>query len=86
MRIVRGHKGTVHAVAFTPNGKRVFSVGRQSVGRVIDAGSDHVLHQWKAHGDWVYALAIGRGNEIATGDWGGEVKLWQLNGEMVVEW
>lgn len=85
LRIVRGSKTVVHAVAFTVDGKRIISVGRDGIGRVIDAGSDRVLHQWKAHADWAYALAVGRGNEIATGDWSGEVKLWQLKGDQVVK-
>ena len=74
MRIVRGHKGPVHAVVFTPDGKRIISMGREGIGRVIDAGSDRVLRQWKVYEDWVYALAVGWGNEIATRGWKSEVK------------
>lgn len=85
VRIVRGHAGAVHAVVFSANGKRMISIGREGLGRVIDAGSDQVLHGWKAHEDWVYALAVGPKNEIATGDWRGQVKLWRLNGDKVVK-
>jgi len=85
VRIVRGHAGPVHAVEFSEDGRRMISIGREGVGRVIDAESDRVLHQWTAHRDWVYALAIGPKNQIATGDWRGEVKMWQLKGDKVLK-
>lgn len=74
MRIVCGHKGPVYAVVFAADGKRIISLSREGIGRVIDAGSDRVLHKWKAHEDWVCALVVGLGDEIAAGDWKGKVK------------
>jgi WD40 repeat protein len=76
VRIVRGHGGPIFAVAFSNDGKQIFSIGREGIGRIIDADSDKVLHVWKAHDDWTYALALGPSGRLATGDWNGEVKLW----------
>ena len=76
VRIVRGHGGPIFAVAFSPDGKHLYSIGQEGIGRIIDADSDQVLHQWKAHDDWTYALAVGPNGSLATGDWSGEVRLW----------
>ena len=83
VRIVRGHGGAVFAVAFSPDGRRIFSVGQEGTGRILDEDSDKVLHEWKAHDDWVYALAVGPDGKLATGDWRGEVKVWLVKGDMV---
>ena len=49
--------------------------------RVIDADSDEVLHHWHGHEDWIYALALSPdGGLLASGDWTGGVKLWNVNG------
>ncbi len=83
VRIVRGHGGPVFAVAFSRDGRRIFSIGQEGIGRIIDADSDKVLHEWKAHADWVYALAVGPKGELATGDWRGEVRVWRVKGARV---
>ena len=47
--------------------------------RVIDADSDAILGEWAAHDDWVHALAVSPdGKSLATGDWAGNVRLWEL--------
>jgi len=47
--------------------------------RVIDADSDQILHSWAAHDDWIYGLAISPdGQLLATGDWKGIVKTWDV--------
>jgi hypothetical protein len=65
-------------------GQVIHSTGSQfTIGRIIDAASDKVLHEWKAHNDWTYTLAIGPQGRLATGDWSGEVKLWMVKGSKV---
>jgi len=76
VRIVRGHGSQIFALVFSKDGKQIISIGREGIGRIIDADSDKVLHEWKAHDDWTYALAIDPQGRLATGDWSGEVKLW----------
>lgn len=81
VRIVRGHEGPVFAVAYSRDGARLFSAGKEGVIRVIDADSDEILHHWPAHEDWIYALALSPGGgTLASGDWTGGVKLWSVNG------
>jgi WD40 repeat protein len=35
--VLRGHEGTVHGVAFSPDGKRIATVGDDGAARVWDA-------------------------------------------------
>ncbi len=84
VRIVRSHGGPVFCVVFSQNGDKLFSIGREGIGRIIDADSDKVQHEWKAHNDWAYSLTIGSDGHLATGDWHGTVKLWKVNDDKVV--
>ncbi|MBI3880847.1 MAG: WD40 repeat domain-containing protein [Verrucomicrobia bacterium] len=84
VRIVRGHEGPVFAVAWSRDGEHLFSAGKEGVIRIIDGDSDEILHHWPAHEDWIYALALSPdGNTLASGDWTGGVKLWNVNGAEV---
>ena len=90
VRIVRAHAGAIFAVAYSPDGARLYSAGQEGIVRVIDGDSDQVLQQWQAHEDWIYALALNAsGTMLATGDWKGKVKLWDLREpapKLVHEW
>jgi WD40 repeat protein len=80
VRIVRHHDGPVFALAWDPQGNRLFSTGQEGTVRVIDAGSDQVLHSWQASTDWIYRLAVSPdGKRLITGGWHGEVKVWDLS-------
>ena len=82
VRIVRRHEGRVLALAYAPDGARLFSAGAEGVIRVIDADSDAILGEWAAHDDWVHALAVSPdGKWLATGDWAGNVRLWELGAQ-----
>jgi WD40 repeat protein len=81
VRIVRGHEGPIFAVAYSRDGARLFSAGKEGVIRIIDADSDEILHHWAAHEDWIYALALSPdGRSLASGNWTGGVKFWNVNG------
>jgi len=79
VRIVRPHQGPVFALAYSTDGQSLFSIGKEGMVRRIDAHSDAILAEWTAHSDWAYALAVSPdGTKLATGDWSGSVKLWDL--------
>jgi WD40 repeat protein len=81
VRIIRQHQGPIFALAFSPDGKTLFSAGKEGRIRRIDANSDEILAEWPAHSDWVYAMAISPdGSKLASGDWSGAVRLWDVNG------
>ena len=84
VRIVRKHEGPIFCVAYCPNGSALYSAGAEGIVRMIDADSDTIVKQWRASDDWIYSLAVSPdGTQVATGDWTGEVKLWQVSNQAV---
>jgi WD40 repeat protein len=80
VRIIRQHRGPVFALAYAPDGRSVFSVGKEGIIRRFEADSDTLLSEWPAHSDWTYALAISRdGSKLASGDWSGTVQVHDLS-------
>jgi WD40 repeat protein len=78
VRIVRHHQGPIFALGYSRDGAVLFSAGKEGIVRRIDAESDIVVQNWNAHHDWIYALTVSRdGRMLATGDWSGQVKLWE---------
>ncbi len=76
VRIIRQHRGPVFALAYTPDGRSVFSTGKEGIIRRFDADSDTLISEWPAHTDWTYTLAISHdGSKLASGDWSGAVQL-----------
>lgn len=79
VRIVRKHEGPVFAATYSRDGTRLFSAGKEGIVRVIDSESDEILEHWRASDDWIYSLALSPdGKTLATGDWAGQVKLWDV--------
>jgi len=79
VRIVRGHGGPVLAAQYSRDGARIYSAGTEGIVRAIDAESDEILHSWQAAPGWVYSLALSPdGKALATGDWQGGVRRWDL--------
>jgi WD40 repeat protein len=82
VRIIRQHRGPVFALAYAPDGRSVFSAGKEGIIRRFDADSDALISEWPAHSDWTYALAISHdGSKLASGDWSGAVLLHDLHAE-----
>ena len=81
VRIIRQHQGPIFALTFSPDGKTLFSAGKEGSIRRIDPDSDAILAEWPAHSDWIYTLAISPdGSKLASGDWSGAVRLWDVHG------
>ena len=79
VRIVRGHGGSVLALAYASDGRSLFSAGQEGIVRQIDADSDAILNEWRTSTDWIHSLAISPdGKTLAAGDWTGKVTLLQL--------
>jgi WD40 repeat protein len=83
VRIVRQHKGSVLALAYSADGKQLFSAGKEGMIRAIDAESDQILREWPAHPDWIYEMAVTpNGQWLISGDWAGELRAWDLTQTM----
>src|SRR5438105_565359 len=77
-----GHTDSVWSVAFSPDGKRIVSGGRDQTVKVWDAQTGTETLSLKGHTDWVNSVAFSPdGKRIASGSGGGlnktgEVKVW----------
>ncbi len=79
VRIVRQHEGPVFALAWSTDATVLFSAGKEGIIRRIDGNSDTIQAQWRAHDDWIYALAVSpAGATLASGDWSGSVRVHDL--------
>ncbi len=84
VRIIRHHEGSILALGYAPDGRRLYTAGTEGIVRCIDASSDEVLHSWSASPDWIHSLAIQPSNgTIATGDARGDVLLWHPDGSRI---
>jgi RNA polymerase sigma factor (sigma-70 family) len=75
-----GHRGTVGAVAFTPDSKILVSGSGDKTARLWDARSGKLLQTLEGHQGTVNAVALSAdGRLLATGGEEGTVRLWRLN-------
>jgi hypothetical protein len=73
---LKGHEGTVSAVAFAPDGKRV-ATARGKVARVFDTAKGKLLSELVGHKDTVAAVAFSTdGKRIVTGSADKTAKVW----------
>jgi len=74
-RVLHVKYGTdLFTVAYHPSGNWLASGGEDGTVRFIDAQTDKILQEKKAHDDWIYALAFSPdGTFMASGDWSGKV-------------
>ncbi len=80
---LEGHKDFIYGVAFSPDGSRA-----------VTGSYDHDLRLWRVadgkqiarltgHGDKVRSLAVAPDGTIASGDWSGEIRLWDGDGNFL---
>jgi WD40 repeat protein len=85
---LRGHKGDVHAAAFSPDESRLATIGDDLTVRLWDTRTGASLGGWKAHEVKALAVAFSAdGRLVATGGRsheGGEVKVWDGDGRLVL--
>jgi WD40 repeat protein len=79
VRIIRQHEGPIFTLAYSPDGASLYSAGKDGIVRRFESDGDTVTREWPASTDWIYAIAIdSEGSKLATGDWSGVVRLWDL--------
>src|SRR5437870_1223699 len=83
VRALKGHRGNVNAVAFSPDGKFLFAAGGEAgwLGEVrqwtlADGG---LFHVFGGHKDAIYSVAVSPdGKTLATGSYDQKTKLWNI--------
>jgi serine/threonine protein kinase/WD40 repeat protein len=75
--ILAGHSGGVPAIAFSPDGRRLASAGKDRIVRLWNASSGTLVHRSPLHDADIECLAFRPdGSMLATADFAGTIRLW----------
>lgn len=78
--IMRGHRAAVNAVYFSPNGKSIISVARDTTVRIWDTKTGLCLQTLQGHSDALTSTSISSdGNHIITGSDDNTIRIWDTN-------
>ena len=74
-----GHTDRLRGVAFSPDGKRIVSVGWDKTIKVWDAETGEVRRTIRGHDEEITSVAFGpEGRRIVTGSYDGTVRIWDV--------
>ncbi len=77
---LKGHKGIVEGIAYSPNGKYIASTGWDKTIKIWSVDSGKLVHSFKAHDGAVRCLAYSRdGKMLISGARDNSVKIWDTS-------
>ena len=75
-----GHHSSVESAAFSPDGQRIVSGGRDCIVKIWDVSSGEELQMLTGHGDFVTSVAFSPdGQRIVSGSADKTVKIWDAS-------
>ncbi len=74
---LEGHKAVIYAVGFSPDGSRAVTGSGNNDLRLWRVADGKELAHMTGHGAQVYSLAVAPDGIVASGDWSGEIRLWE---------
>lgn len=76
-----GHKAAVHALAFSPDGKRLVSGSHDNSVIVWDPETGAMIKTLRGHDGWVQSCGLtGDGSRVVSASHDGRVKFWDVQG------
>jgi WD40 repeat protein len=73
------HPGEITSLAFSSNGRRIVTGGRDRLARIWTARTGELLHELSGHQGQVLDVAIGSGGtEVATASTDGTARVWEV--------
>ncbi|MBK4731844.1 AAA-like domain-containing protein [Oxynema sp. CENA135] len=78
-----GHQDYIWAIAFSPNDDRLGSFENINRRIILWKRNGSMVKNWIAHDDVIGGIDLSSDRRLASGDWGGVVKIWNRDGEFL---